>query len=166
MTGLALGEAGIAFAWTGDVWAEDVIRASDYALASCAIDALGAIRYDSPYDTGSLQSSIHTAPPGYSADETAAYDRRTGAFAKGGFPTVEEVVGQIIDGHIWIGSWISYAYYMERGFQVHYKDGPDWRLKTIEGRYFIVPNAEAALRGNFRSNFLLHYARIREARAA
>lgn len=136
---LALG-ATVEFTWLGDEVAADIDAAADEALAECARDAIDLIQIASPYLTGSLQSSVHAAPPGHSEDESPLYDRRIeGVWRPAVVPSVREIMAAIVDGAVWVGSWIRYAYYVDRGYY------NVWAQRAIPGRNFIAPNAEGSL---------------------
>ncbi len=159
--GLALGPADVQFIWRGDDVAAAVGQASDYGLAGMARTAIASIQGAAPIDTGSLQSSVHAAPPGYSEDETPIYDRRQpGVFVEREIPSLEDLLGQIASSAgkraLWVGSWIYYAYYVERGFYHVLAQ------RAIPGRRFIASMAELAVRDRspFVDAFNLRWAEV------
>lgn len=154
---LRLAPARVDFAWNGAAIADLVADAADIALASCAIDAVEIIQDRAPVDTGSLQSSVHTAPVGFARDESPIYDRRReGVFVARTLPTLAQVLAQIADGKLWVGSWIFYAYYVERGAYNKLAG------RSVPGRNFIGPNAQWALvrPGRFAEYFNQAWRRI------
>lgn len=159
---LALGPCKVEFTWGGDALALAVADASDYALAASAADGLADMQDQSPYLTGSLQSSLHAAVPGFAGDESETYDRRRirddefRGFVNVYVPmrryAASDLLPYVTDGAIWLGSWISYAYWVETGFY-NVRAG-----RNFAGRYFIGPNAERALVGNFARHFNGYWA--------
>jgi len=147
---LALGAAKVKFKWDGDAIAFGVGLSADYAVAGLAQDAIAVIQPAAPVDTGSLQSSIHAAQPGYARDESPLYNRRIkGVYVEARRQPLAEILPLVRDGAVWVGSWIFYAYYVERGAYNALAG------RTVAGRNFIGPNAQAMVRsdGNFRVYF-------------
>lgn len=137
---------GYTMTWRGDEFALLVGASVADGLAEVGADALDAMQAASPYLTGSLQSSLRPAEPGYAGDDTPLYDRTIDGV--GVYPPiwtaqmVRASVRQLGDRlSVWVGSWIYYAYWVERGYF------NAWARRAIAGRNFIIPNAEAAFRG-------------------
>lgn len=144
---LTLAECAVTIDWQGDEFYRLASQSNEYALAACARDAIEYIQEAAPYETGSLQSSIHAAEPGYFGDEELIYNRRIlGVYQMRAVPSIGELIGLIRDDAIWVGTWIPYGYYVDQGFY-NVAAGKD-----VPGKQYIIPNAERGLR-NYPDHF-------------
>lgn len=137
-----------------------------------------------PYLTGALKDSLRTAPPGYDQDDTplvqragsggdffdlgpfspdqgsgmAAYRAARAASGSGGTVPTSSAREQVLyDGtalHLWVGSFVFYAYWIHQGFY-HVR-----AARNIAGRAYITPFAERYL-GNFEQYFKVEWPRVR-----
>lgn len=94
--------------WNGEILSDALTRGSQVGLATWAMDVVERDKELSAYDTGRLQRSKRTAPPSYQGNDTAEATNRDLAAS-----SVEQVLAQMEDGQIAIGSYIDYAYVAE-----------------------------------------------------
>jgi hypothetical protein len=109
------------FVWDDSAFRASAIADAKRALALTVIAAIADAVDRSPIETGSFQGSIHAASPGFMLIEDEKYNSRVGGNQTAATPSVEELILMIevsADGdlHLWFGSWLSYSYYVERGF--------------------------------------------------
>lgn len=98
------------FVWNGEQLALLALQAGDRALARLAMTGVTIMKQRAPVDTGRYQRSLRTAPPDYDQDDTE--DATTTDLAA---TSIEEVVRQMQEHGLMLGSWILYAYFLERG---------------------------------------------------
>lgn len=98
------------FVWNGEQMALLALHAGDRALARLAMTGVTIMKVRAPHETRRLQRSLRTAPPSYDEDDTEAATTTDLAAT-----SVEEVVRQMEEHGLLVGSWIAYAYFVERG---------------------------------------------------
>lgn len=96
--------------WNGDHAARLATQAAERALARLAMTAVTIAKQRAPVDTRRLQRSIRTAPPSYDVDDT---EEATSADLAA--TSVEDVLRQVEERAILVGSWVRYSYFVERG---------------------------------------------------
>lgn len=137
---LTLARPPVAFRWNGPAIDRGVELAAARGVAGMAQDAILAIQPATPVESGSLLASIHPARPGFSENEDERYRRRKADAGRPQAWRTDDILPFVVDLAVWVGSWLSYAYPVERGYY------NAWAKANIPGQNFIGPNAEAAVR--------------------
>ena len=105
------------FSWNPDLVIEEFLYLAEETLVITCINVALYAKVDPPYKTGRYQRSIRVIEPGYEGDDTA--DATTEDLLT---TDIEQLREEIVDGHLAVGSFISYAY----SVQVNAKN-PDQR---------------------------------------